>query len=122
MSFIYSLIANEKKVVLAEYSEYSGNFSQIVRSILTKIVKGEKFNSFLILSERYVAIHTWHNLLIFRIPTEGKEENKEIIEKDYSNLEIDTYAGLIFKNIEENDVYFYSVLSGQNMINLWKLI
>ena len=43
MSFIYSLIANEKKVVLAEYSEYSGNFSQIVRSILTKIVKEGKF-------------------------------------------------------------------------------
>ena len=43
MSFIYSLIANEKKVVLAEYSEYSGNFSQIVRAILTKIVKEGKF-------------------------------------------------------------------------------
>ena len=42
MSLIYSLIANEKKVTLIEYSEYNGNFSQIVRQILSKIVKKGK--------------------------------------------------------------------------------
>ena len=42
MSFIYSLIANEKKVVLAENTEYSGNFSQVLRVILDKIVKKGK--------------------------------------------------------------------------------
>ena len=92
-----------------------------IKGIIKKqIVNKEKFNSFLILSDHYVAIHTWHNLLIFKIPKEGKEENKEIIEKDYSDSNIDTYSGLILKNIEGNDVYFYSVLSGQNLINLWK--
>ena len=42
MSLIYSLIANEKKVVLADHTEYSGNFSQIVRTILNKIDKEQK--------------------------------------------------------------------------------
>ena len=42
MSFIYSLIANEKKVVLAENTEYSGNFSQVLRVVLDKIVKKGK--------------------------------------------------------------------------------
>ena len=42
MSLIYSLIANEKKVVLAEHTEYEGNFSQVVRAILNKITKEGK--------------------------------------------------------------------------------
>ena len=42
MSFIYSLIANRNKVVLAEHSEYNGNFSQISRMILAKILKEGK--------------------------------------------------------------------------------
>ncbi len=58
---------------------------EIKGTIKKQIVNKEKFNSFLILSEHYVAIHTWHNLLIFRIPKDGKEENKEIIEKVYSD-------------------------------------
>ena len=37
MSFIYSLIANKNKVVLAEHSEFNGNFSQISRMIVAKI-------------------------------------------------------------------------------------
>ena len=42
MSLIYSLIANRNKVVLAEHSEYNGNFSQISRMILAKILKEGK--------------------------------------------------------------------------------
>ena len=42
MSLIYSLIANEKKVVLADHSLYNGNFSQIVGLILNKITKKGK--------------------------------------------------------------------------------
>ena len=42
MSFIYSLIANDKKVVLADNTDYNGNFSQILRVILDKIVKKGK--------------------------------------------------------------------------------
>ncbi len=42
MSFIYSLIANKNKVVLAEHSEYNGNFSQISRMIVAKIEKEGK--------------------------------------------------------------------------------
>ena len=42
MSFIYSLIANAKKVVLADNTEYSGNFSQVIRLILNKIKKEGK--------------------------------------------------------------------------------
>ena len=42
MSLIYSLIANEKKVVLADNSEYNGNFSKIIGLILSKITKEGK--------------------------------------------------------------------------------
>ena len=42
MSLIYSLIANEKKIVLADNSQYNGNFSQIVGLILNKITKEGK--------------------------------------------------------------------------------
>ena len=42
MSFIYSLIANEKKVILADNTEYNGNFNQITRELLDKIDKEGK--------------------------------------------------------------------------------
>ena len=42
MSFIYSLIANEKKNILLEHSEYDGNFNQVVRILLGKIVRKGK--------------------------------------------------------------------------------
>ena len=39
---IYSLIANEKKNILLDYSRYNGNFNQVVRMLLGKIVKKGK--------------------------------------------------------------------------------
>ena len=42
MSFIYSLIANDRKIILADNTEYNGNFSQIVRLLLDKIEKEGK--------------------------------------------------------------------------------
>ena len=42
MSFIYSLIANEKKVILADNTEYNGNFNQITRELLDIIDKEGK--------------------------------------------------------------------------------
>ena len=38
MSILYSLISKDLGVVLSEYTEYSGNFQQITRMILKKIV------------------------------------------------------------------------------------
>lgn len=37
MAIIYALIARSKKVILTEYTEYSGNFSQITLMILEKL-------------------------------------------------------------------------------------
>jgi len=42
MSMIYSLIANEKKNILLDYSRYNGNFNQVVRVLLGKISKKGK--------------------------------------------------------------------------------
>lgn len=39
MSLLYSLIARSVDVVLCEHTEYSGNFMQIIRSILQKNIK-----------------------------------------------------------------------------------
>ena len=41
-SFIYALIAREPDIVLSEYTQYKGNFIQLIRVILTRKPKTEK--------------------------------------------------------------------------------
>ena len=40
--FIYALIARSSKIVLCDYTEYSGNFQQISLILLNKIKKNKK--------------------------------------------------------------------------------
>ena len=42
MSFIYSIIARSKKIILTEYTEYTGNFPQISLTILNKAKSNKK--------------------------------------------------------------------------------
>ena len=42
MSIIYSLNKKKKKNILLDYSRYNGNFNQVVRMLLGKIVKKGK--------------------------------------------------------------------------------
>ena len=42
MSFIYSIVARSKKIILTEYTEYTGNFPQISLLILNKIKSNKK--------------------------------------------------------------------------------
>lgn len=42
MSFIYTLIAKANKIILTDYTEYSGNFQQISLIILNKVHKNKK--------------------------------------------------------------------------------
>ena len=42
MSLIYTLIARPNKIILTDYTEYSGNFQQISIVILDKIKKDKK--------------------------------------------------------------------------------
>lgn len=39
MSIIYSLIARSNKIVLTDYTEFSGNFQQIALVVLAKLKK-----------------------------------------------------------------------------------
>ena len=36
MSFIYALISRSKKIILSDYTEFTGNFPQISLTILSK--------------------------------------------------------------------------------------
>ncbi len=42
MSIIYSLVSRSSKIILSDYTEYSGNFQQISQIILNKIKKEKK--------------------------------------------------------------------------------
>jgi hypothetical protein len=42
MSLIYTLIARGSKIILTDYTEFSGNFQQISLVILNKIKKDKK--------------------------------------------------------------------------------
>jgi hypothetical protein len=42
MSFIYSIIARSKKIILTEYTEFTGNFPQISLTILNKAKSNKK--------------------------------------------------------------------------------
>jgi hypothetical protein len=42
MSLIYTLIARGNKIILTDYTEWSGNFQQISLVILNKIKKDKK--------------------------------------------------------------------------------
>jgi hypothetical protein len=42
MSIIYTLVARNTKIILTDYTEYSGNFQQISLIILNKVHKNKK--------------------------------------------------------------------------------
>ena len=42
MSLIYSVIARSKKIVLCEYTDFTGNFPQITISLLPKVKSNKK--------------------------------------------------------------------------------
>ena len=93
---------------------------ELIGKIIHKIENEENFNSFLILSKNYIAIHTWHYLLIYKIPINIEEKSQLIIKKEYTDLNIDVYAGLILKKINGNIISFFSILSGYNMVIEWE--
>lgn len=42
MSVQYALVAKDKETVLAEYTEYSGNFQLLVKQLMIKLKPGAK--------------------------------------------------------------------------------
>lgn len=42
MSIQYALIAKNRDTILAEYTEFSGNFQQLVRQLMAKLKPGAK--------------------------------------------------------------------------------
>lgn len=40
---IYSLIARERKIILADYTEYTGNFQQIALNVLRKLKTNSRY-------------------------------------------------------------------------------
>ena len=130
--FIYSLIANSKKVVLAEYLELKGNFPQIVRVLLEKI---EKKGKVIINYDDYKIQYLFENNLILILFSINVEDNiafaylndlkTEIIGK-YSIEELNNMNSLQFeegKKILENRFLYYKygaviTMKGQMIKNL----
>ena len=42
MSIQYALVAKDRETVLAEHTEFSGNFQQLVRQLMLKLKPGAK--------------------------------------------------------------------------------
>ena len=42
MSIIYTLIIKDKNIIMAEYTEYNGNFEQVSRNLIGKVKKNHK--------------------------------------------------------------------------------
>ena len=41
-SIVYGLVARDRNVILAEYTDFSGNFQQLVRQLLPKLQPDSK--------------------------------------------------------------------------------
>ena len=93
---------------------------ELIGKIIHKIENKECLNSFLILSDNYIAIHTWHYLLIYKIPNNIKEKSKLIIKKEYTDLNVDVYASLLLRQKKGNLISFFSIISGYNMVIQWE--
>ena len=130
--FIYSLIANSKKVVLAEYLELKGNFPQIVRVLLEKI---EKKGKVIINYDDYKIQYLFENNLILILFSINVEDNiafaylndlKTEITGKYSIEELNNMNSLQFeegKKILENRFLYYKygaviTMKGQMIKNL----
>ena len=130
--FIYSLIANSKKVVLAEYLELKGNFPQIVRVLLEKI---EKKGKVIINYDDYKIQYLFENNLILILFSMNVEDNiafaylndlKTEITGKYSIEELNNMNSLQFeegKKILENRFLYYKygaviTMKGQMIKNL----
>ena len=85
-----------KDINNSNYKIYENNY-ELVGTITYDVINGEYFNSFLILSDDYIAIHTWHYLFIFKIPKNINEKTNLILKEEYTDLSITTYSCLILR-------------------------
>ena len=115
-----AILSSDSKYNLCSFYKIYENNYELVGTITYDIINGENFNSFLILSDNYVAIHTWHYLYIFKIPKNINEKTNLIIKEEYSDLSIDVYSCLILRENKDNIVSFFSILSGYNMVIPWE--
>ena len=113
-------LASDAKYSLCSFFKIYKNSSELVGKITYDVINGENFNSFLILSDDYVAIHTWHYLYIFKIPKNINEKTNLILKEEYTDLSIDVFSCLLLREKKENIISFFSILSGYNMVIPWE--
>ena len=116
---IATLASDAKYSLCSFFKIYETNY-ELVGKITYDVINGENFNSFLILSDDYVAIHTWHYLYIFKIPKNINEKTNLILKEEYTDLSIDVFSCLILREKKENIISFFSILSGYNMVIPWE--
>ena len=80
---------------------------ELIGQIIHQVENKVYFNSFLILSDNDIVIHTSHYLLIYKIPKNIKEKSKLIIKKEYIDIKLVVYAGLILRQKYGNLISFF---------------
>ena len=115
-----AILSSDKEYNLCSFYKIYENNYELVGTITYDVINEENFNSFLILSDDYIAIHTWHYLFIFKIPKNINEKTNLIIKEKDSDPFVDVYSCLLLKKKRKNIVSFYSILSGVNEVIPWE--
>ena len=102
------------------------NKGELIGKISYEVIESECFNSFLILNDDYIAIHTYNILLIYKTP-KNINGDRPIIKKRYTKINtnkienpIESFSCLMFRKKEGDIISFFSILKGHNIINLWE--
>ena len=115
-----AILSSDREYNLCSFYKIYENNYELVGTITYDVINGQNFNSFLILSDDYIAIHTWHYLYIFKIPKNINEKTNLIIKEEYSDISVDVYSCLILREKKGNIVSFFSILSGINEVIPWE--
>ena len=115
-----AILSSDKEYNLCSFYKIYENNYELVGTITYDVINEENFNSFLILSDDYIAIHTWHYLFIFKIPKNINEKTNLIIKEKDSDPSVDVYSYLLLRKKRKNIVSFYSILSGVNEVIPWE--
>ena len=115
MSFIYSLIARESNIVLADYTEYSGNFEQVARIVLQK---GIKHNcKYIINYDKYKMHYINENNLTFLCITDQVSDDTAFA--FLSEIKLELLKMYSFEQLQE--FYAYQLKKGIDLLNKYMI-
>ena len=89
----FQSISSDNICCIFKIDEHKG---ELIGKISYEVIDGERFNSFLILNDDYIAIHTYNILLLYKTP-KNINGDRPIIKKRYTK---------IYKSIEKFTIIY----------------